>query len=250
MTMIVFGEMPVDVELIVFDKDGTLIDFHHLWNQRAQWGIDALVDRVRGTDQLRADLYAALGFDPITRRALSNGPFTTAPVDALSVIAASVVYRHAIIWDEAVLHVTQTFSAALRTPPDDDLVRPRGDLTRLFADINGLGVKLAVATTDDRIPTQHTLRRLGLNDLLEKLICGNDEGPRKPDPEVLHQLAERLAVPIDKVVMVGDTVGDLRMAKHAGAKAIGITGGADVRDQLAPFADTLITSLADIQTQT
>ena len=36
MARIGLGTLTRDIELAVFDKDGTLIDFHHLWSRKAR----------------------------------------------------------------------------------------------------------------------------------------------------------------------------------------------------------------------
>ncbi|NIR39729.1 MAG: HAD family hydrolase, partial [Actinobacteria bacterium] len=43
-----------DVDLVVFDKDGTLIDFHGLWDTRCRDAIERLCTHVEASPQLEA----------------------------------------------------------------------------------------------------------------------------------------------------------------------------------------------------
>ena len=47
--------------------------------------------------------------------------------------------------------------------------------------------------------------------------CGDDEGPVKPDVSVLTEIADSLQLKVGDLIMVGDTVSDLAMARKAGA---------------------------------
>ncbi len=75
-------------------------------------------------------------------------------------------------------------------------------------------------------------------------MCGDDDGPTKPDPATLVEIAGRLGVGIDRTAMVGDTPADLRMARAAGARAIGVASGVASAEDLAPDADVVLGSIA------
>jgi phosphoglycolate phosphatase len=66
---------------------------------------------------------------------------------------------------------------------------------------------------------------------------------------VLYGLAAAVDIDPGKLAMVGDTTGDLRMARQAGAHAIAMTGGAGADDELASFADASIASVNEIRAQ-
>ena len=55
---------------------------------------------------------------------------------------------------------------------------------------------------------------------------GQREGsPKKPDPTVALELAERLATPPEKMLFVGDTAIDIRTGKAAGMTTVAVTWG-------------------------
>ena len=64
MAQLLLNDRIFDIELVVFDKDGTLIDFHHLWGQKAMLWVECLVQRVGGGERLREALYRTVGYDP------------------------------------------------------------------------------------------------------------------------------------------------------------------------------------------
>ena len=84
-------------------------------------------------------------------------------------------------------------------------------------------------------------------DRIAAVACGDDEGPRKPDPATLWSLAEQLDAPIARLAMIGDTRGDLAMARAAGAgRSIGVRSGVSAEDELAPDADLVLGSIGEL----
>src|SRR6476619_1045744 len=63
------------IETVIFDKDGTLIDFHAMWGGWARQLGDRLDLVIRRPVSL--DVYATIGFDPTTGRVASRSLLAT-----------------------------------------------------------------------------------------------------------------------------------------------------------------------------
>lgn len=243
---------PFLIDLVVFDKDGTLIDFHHLWAQRARKSVAAVVQHVRGDASLARALYRSLGFDPELGRAIADGPLATAAMDKLYAIAAAVLYQHKLGWRQAEEAVQVSFVPVIDALPTAGDIRPLGDIAAHFRRLRQAGVHLAVATSDNRAATEATLALLGAADLVGALVCGDDgirgiDAPKKPAPEVLWHVAGQFGVPPGRTMIVSDTASDMIMGARAGAGGrIGVLGGAGDPEALAAHADEVVGSIAEI----
>jgi phosphoglycolate phosphatase len=54
----------------------------------------------------------------------------------------------------------------------------------------------------------------------------------KPDPEFLRQAAARVGMPLERVVMIGDSPLDVAMAKRAGSRSVAVLSGVGSTEQL------------------
>jgi len=204
---------------------------------------ESMVSACQGSDDLRDHIFRTVGYNPERGQALGCGPLAT----ELETVAATVLHQAGIPWDDAVALAVEHLTNKMTMPPAADEISPRADLAPLLQVLRDAGIRLAVATTDNRLPAEKCLEALGIEKLIEQLLCGDDRaGPRKPDPAVLLRIAESFGTSINQVIMVGDTVSDLKMAKGAGAMAVAITGGAGGRSELEQQADIMIDSLEEI----
>jgi phosphoglycolate phosphatase-like HAD superfamily hydrolase len=229
------------IDLVVFDKDGTLLDFHAMWGG---WAIE-LGHRLNGATRrpVAGDVFATIGFDPTTGRARPGAPLAVATMSEIRELIAAVIRR----WCPSVGAARQAVETAWFTPDPVTTAIPIGDLPGLFGALLDSARSVAVATTDDRAPTDATLRALGVRDFVSAIACGDDGIGVKPDPRMLLGLCEATGIPPDRTAVVGDTLADLRMARSAGARmAIGVLSGIDDATTLGPAADLLLPSIADL----
>ncbi|HET9522440.1 MAG TPA: HAD-IA family hydrolase, partial [Candidatus Limnocylindrales bacterium] len=121
------------------------------------------------------------------------------------------------------------------------------DLTRLFRALRDSGRRLALATTDDRAPTDATLRALGIRDDVAALACGDDDLGRKPEPGMVLAICAALATAPERAAVVGDTPADLLMGRAAGAgRVIGVLTGLGTPADLEPIADVVLGSVEEL----
>lgn len=245
MGKLIFGSVPFDAELIILDKDGTLIDFDFMWGRMAEAWVQRLL-AAPGSAGLAAEIYRALGYDAERRRTLPGGPLEVATNPQLKTIVAAALYRHGLSWIDAEVRSQQAFQAAVELPLDS-LIRPIGNLPGLLERLRIAGARLAIVTTDDRAPTEEALRILGVAQYIDCLVCGDGELPRKPAPDGVLAACRCLGVPPAHTAVIGDTVADMLMARQAGAGlVVGVLSGVGSPAQLAAYADLILNSVGDI----
>jgi phosphoglycolate phosphatase-like HAD superfamily hydrolase len=229
------------IDLVVFDKDGTLIDFHAMWGG---WALD-LGRRLDGATRrpVAGDVFATIGFDPVDGRVRAGAPLAVETMAGIREVVAAVIRR----WCPSVATARRAVETAWFEPDPVALAIPLADLPALFGTITASGRRIAVATTDDRAPTEATLRGLGVRADVSALACGDDGIGVKPEPGMLLALCAALATPPDRTAIVGDTPADMQMGRSAGAgRVVGVLSGVGGRAELETLADDLLESVAGL----
>lgn len=252
MALLIAGDIRFDAGLVVFDKDGTLLHFDAMWGSLLIGAVEALAPHTQQGAALAADLFRAMGYDPARRWTDPHGPWAMATTEQGLTILSATLYRHGQPWhlaEAAVRHAWQSVLAPGAQPGAlSGLVSPTTDLVAFFTALRRAGARVAVDTTDDRAATEATLRLLNVDQLVDRLICGDDGLPGKPAAERLLATCQALDVPVARTVMVGDTVFDLLMGRRAGAGlVVGVLTGASDRATLAAHADIVLDSVAQIE---
>lgn len=236
-----------DVDGIVFDKDGTLVDFDRLWAGKLKRAVNALIAECDGREGLVSPLLDTLGIDRKSGKVIAESPMAVSSLPKLGVIATTVLYQQGIPWHRAETLTRDIFMPIIDAPPGDDDLVPIGDVTGLLARFDAAGLRLAILTSDDRAPTLASLPMLGITHLIRATGCGDDPVPNKPHPDGLLAVAATLGLAPARLLMVGDSVTDMRTGRAAGvAGCIGVLSGTGTRDDLAAHGDVVITDIHDM----
>lgn len=228
-----------NIRAILFDKNGTLEDsevYLRSLGQRCARMIDAQIPGI-GEPLLMAFGINGSHLDPA-------GLISVASRRETEVAAAAYIAETGRGWFESLKIARQALAEAeqyIGTTPSPLFVGSLDVLQSLSAAGLKLGI-LSAATTQE---VQEFVANHQLSDYI-KLEMGVDEGPSKPDPVLFLQACQALGVEPGATLMVGDSVGDMQMARNAkAAGCIGITwvGKSDnVRG-----ADVVINQLDEIQ---
>jgi phosphoglycolate phosphatase len=228
------------IDVVIFDKDGTLIDFHAMWGG---WARD-LGTRLEAATRrpVAPDVFAAIGFDPASGRVAAGGPLASGTLAGIEEVVAAVLRR----WCPSVAAARRATESAWFVPDPVALAQPLADLPVLFDELRGAGRRIAIVTTDDRAPTDATLRAVGVRAAVEAMVCGDDGFPMKPAPDPVFAVCHALQTEPSRVMVVGDSPADLAMGRAAGAgQVIGVLSGVGVAADLAT-ADLVLGSVAEM----
>jgi phosphoglycolate phosphatase len=225
---------------ILFDKDGTLIDFRATWVPAFRGVAAELAGRAGGGRALAAELLRGCGYDPASDRFSADSPLLWA---TNATIAAHWAREPALRALDVLEVVERHFNDDVLYPP-----RPVGDLPALLGRLRRRGLRLGLATMDSTAQAERTARRLGIAPLLD-FVTGADGGfGVKPEPGMVLGFCAACGLAPEQVALVGDTHADLVMARNAGcALAIAVLTGATPPPVLTALADHVLGDVHELE---
>ncbi|MGG4221450.1 HAD family hydrolase [Paenibacillus jamilae] len=212
---------------ILFDKDGTLLDFLQLWGPWARSILDMMEQHLvvagAGFTMEKGDILGTvhdqegrvIGYDP-------SGPLAMGTVDESTGVLAWQLYTAGIPWNEAVRLVREFNKTAMADVRRHRAVKVFPGLRTLLEQSQHAGIKLAVVTSDSTEAAQEHLEWMGLTPYFDAIVGHDRVTYGKPDPEMTEKACALLGLSPADVVVIGDSNGDMQMGKRAGVQlAIG-----------------------------
>jgi 2-phosphoglycolate phosphatase len=195
-----------EVNAVLFDLDGTLIDSAPIYYQI----IDIVFER--------------LGVPPASREtlqeAMDDGEF-----DWDFVLPARMKNRKNHLIAEARVIIDDIAPRMFRK--QIKLIPGAADVCEKIAACS-LKIGLVTSTPRDYISVKLApLRKAGIENLLQVIVTADDVVNKKPHAEPLIKGSQKLGIAVDKCVYVGDTRVDIRAGNAAGMKTVGVLTGFD-----------------------
>jgi HAD superfamily hydrolase (TIGR01509 family) len=104
-------------------------------------------------------------------------------------------------------------------------LRPFPQVRELLECMKQQGLRLAVASSAEDDELTGLLRLCGADDLVEARTSSDDADNSKPDPDIVQAALQRLGLPADEVLLLGDTPYDVEAGTRAGVKVVGLRSG-------------------------
>ena len=224
------------IRAILFDKDGTLIDFQRTWGPATH----EVLQYFANGDAATYDRLAQVSlFMPAERRFHAGSPVVIEPTHVYGALWAEALGRPAT--EAFIAEVDRLFFQATL-----DHLSPIGDPKPLLDGLSSRGHRLGMMTNDAELNTRAQLARLGWSDLFAFVAAYDSGYGAKPAPGPVTAFADAVGVKPADVAVIGDSVHDLEAARAAGAVAVAVLTGPTEAAMLAPHADCLIGSVADL----
>lgn len=211
-------------DLLIADLDGTLVDSFDDIRSAIIVAFESI--DVEPTDALLALCRRGVSLELWYTRATGIRPTTDAELAAVEDFVGA--YRD---------HYLANQNPVAFDGVADTLQRLRAERPEL---------RIAIATTKRTDMARAVAEKCGILGAFD-YVRGSDGLPKKPDPALLHAVADHLDIPIERAVMVGDTDKDVLAAQRAGCRAVAVTYGGWTRDEMATLEpDHIIDSFTEV----
>jgi len=223
---------------IVFDKDGTLLDFNRTWLPIYLYAAQEFAD---GDAGLAESLLTQHGFDRGKNRFIGG-----------SLLAAGNNQQIANAWAVQIDKPDQveTISKQLHQIFNDQgaiQATPVRQLAGTLRQLKQSGRKLGVATADSHQGIINTLQAF---DVLHEFdfLAGYDSGHGvKPEAGMVLAFCEQMALAVESIVVVGDNRHDIEMGRNANAGlCVGVLTGTSTHSELESIADIVIDDISSL----
>ncbi len=197
----------LQIKLIMFDLDGTLVDSAPEIAAAANLMLADLARPVLPVAQIKS--YIGEGVVALIKRCLTSQADFSAldiePDEKLMTQAESFFVKHYA-------------DCAAESKPFSGVIQG-------LQMLHNLGFKLACVTNKPEKFTLPLLQKSGLIDFFEMVVAGDTLPKKKPDPMQLRYVCEKLSVPISEALLVGDSNTDIEAASAAGCFIITVPYG-------------------------
>jgi len=230
----------VAVKGILFDKDGTLLDFYATWMPAYRRAAE-VVSRDAGRPELADRLLAIGGYDHQTGRCAPGLPLAAGTnVDIARLWAQECGLDDAAQLVACIENIFAREAAARAVPV--------GDIASLFTRLTARGLRLGIATMDSESLARDAVSLLAIDNYMS-FVCGYDSGfGEKPGPGMVAEFCDRLSLHPTEVMVVGDTLHDVHMGRAAGAGlVVGVLSGTGTRALLESHCDHILENVLTLE---
>ena len=224
----------MSIRAILFDKDGTLIDFADTFFNACS----NIIYHLSNDDKnLAIELATVADFDLQTNTCVATSEIIGGTSLTIAGLWQPLLKRGSV--EELSLELDDYFDKYTQISVTDfEFTKPT--LKKLAQ----MGIVLGVGTNDSENNARSHLGQIGIEGMFS-FIAGYDSGHgSKPDPGMIEEFARRQGIETWEIIMVGDSLNDLLAGRNAGSKIVAVTSGLAVKTQLEPYADHIIEDIS------
>lgn len=221
---------------ILFDKDGTLVDFHRTWFAVAdQMALEAAAGSRGEADRL----LEIAGYD------FAGARFRADSVFAAGTNADIVARWFPNVDAEERRRRIEHFDTVTAVGGAAEAVAVEG-MRPAIERLHQAGLRLGVATNDSTAGAERTLAALSIAQMFAAAYGYDAVANPKPAPDVVLAFADTVGFKPGEIAMVGDNGHDIDTGRAARAGlVVGVLSGTGTRESLAR-ADVILGSIAEL----
>ena len=241
-------EVIKDVQLAVFDKDGTLIDVHTYWVNMIKFRAELVVNKLFLGEREKIGLMDSMGVDIGLWKIKPEGPVGIKKREI--VLQAGVEYLMRLGMPDQTVLFEEVFSLVDKNSlvHFNEIIKPLDGLYELFEGLKKRSCLIAIATTDRTERARLAMRHIGVEDSIDFIAGADLVKKSKPATDMADLVTNSLGIPKESSIMVGDAVSDVQMGVNAKFRAsIGVATGLTRSERLLEITPFVVPSIADFE---
>lgn len=246
-TIVLNNAIIENIDLVVFDKDGTLFDLYTYCSNMIKLRAELLQKKLDLTYEQTNQLIFEMGIDEKNLCLRPEGPVGLKKREII--IKAASDYLTSLSFNNTWELCRGVFKTVDKTSQNNfhKIIKPIDGLYDLINDLLEKNCKIAIATNDRADRVALAMKYLNMDHAIDMIVGADGVINGKPNPEMINKICSELNIFQSKTVMVGDTVTDIKMGINAKVKTtIGVCTGITPKHKLLKITNNVVDSIADI----
>lgn len=239
-------------EIILLDKDGTLIDIHHYWASiirlRAQLIVEQWFEGRKDAKAVEHSLIDAMGVDLNSGKMKRDGPVGVKPRPHIVSVAVAEVCKSGVDVDDT--RMEALFSEVDRRTSADlrPLLRLLPGVVDFLEALRTHGVAAALVSTDITSRATAAMQTLGIDHYFTTILGGDSVLQTKPAPDLAQAVLRLGRYSPSRTVVVGDHPVDILMGQNAGCtNNIAVLTGLSEQDVFNGMQCVVVSDLTQVE---
>lgn len=204
-----------DIELIIFDKDGTLTDSHFFWLEIIKRRAFEICKFFQIEDNMNSILQEAMGADLGMKRLSPKGPVAIEGRDkVVEAIIEILIQKNIFIKKDELLNVLKKVHNDFGKDADQ-FILPINSACQFIKELKSPSLKLALITSDSFRNANIALKKINLLNKFDLILGGDSNCGSKKSGEPAKYACNKLGIPPSKTITIGDAEMDLIMSRNA-----------------------------------
>ena len=204
-----------NIEAIIFDKDGTIIDANIYWSEIIKLRASMILKEYDINKNFYSQICESMGLNLKTNKLLPDGPIALKSrnevINSLLLFLKEIEIN--ILPNDLKLifkKVHANFSLKAH-----EFIEPIHSSINLIKNLSRSNVKLALITSDTTLNAKNTLKKLNLDSYFEIVIGGDINLQKKSSGEPALYICKKLKLDTKNVIAIGDAKMDYEMSSNA-----------------------------------